>query len=146
MMAEPAYFFDKGIRFTCTECGQCCTGEPGRVRISREELEALAGHLALSPGELIEGCLVHGPDGFRIREKPNGDCHFFKNNRCGIYDFRPRQCRTFPFWVNNMRSEKAWEKTCARCPGIGEGRHYTRDEILAILQDEPGTCDRPPVS
>ena len=40
---ERSYFFDDGLRFECTQCGTCCTGEPGAIiALSEEELEAIA--------------------------------------------------------------------------------------------------------
>ena len=40
---EPWYA--DGLNFTCTQCGNCCTGGPGFVWISREEIVRLAAHL-----------------------------------------------------------------------------------------------------
>jgi hypothetical protein len=51
-----------------------------------------------------------------------------------IYPVRPLQCRTYPFWFQNLRSEKKWRLTGTACPGIGQGRRYSKDEILALLQ------------
>ncbi|MBW2259743.1 MAG: YkgJ family cysteine cluster protein [Deltaproteobacteria bacterium] len=51
---------------------------------------------------------------------PEGSFHclFFdeKNRRCSIYDVRPTQCRTFPFW------------------------EYFRDNPDEILKECPGAC------
>ena len=135
-MTEPTYFFDRGLRFTCTECGRCCTGAPSLIRISEAEMQALAGHLELTRETLITNYLRPIEGGFSIREKGNGDCLFFDGNRCSIYAFRPHQCRTYPFWVRNLRSESAWARTCAACPGIGAGTFHSRERILHILGEE----------
>ena len=35
-------WYAEGLKFTCTQCGNCCTGGPGFVWISREEIRRLA--------------------------------------------------------------------------------------------------------
>ena len=49
--------------------------------------------------------------------------------RCTVYDARPRQCRTWPFWDSNLRTPEDWEETCRVCPGSGTGRLYQIDQI-----------------
>ena len=34
-----------------------------------------------------------------------------------------------------MRSEKRWRKAARECPGIGKGRRFTREEILARIEE-----------
>ena len=56
-------------------------------------------------------------------EFDNGDCVFFdgQTRKCTVYNARPRQCRTWPFWNSNLRTEAAWRETCKVCPGSGKG-------------------------
>ena len=64
-------------------------------------------------------------------EFPNGDCVFFDNGtrKCAVYDYRPRQCRTWPFWDSNLRSPETWAETCESCPGSGTGKLYALEAI-----------------
>lgn len=119
-----------GVRFTCIDCGECCTGSPGVVALSEKEAQELATYCSLTLDQLIEQYLEPYANGYRIRETDEGACVFF-DQRCTIYEARPTQCRTYPFWFKNLRSEKAWQATCAACPGIGAGKFY--DEV-AITQ------------
>lgn len=127
------YFFDAGIRFQCQRCGACCTGDPGVVRVSETEIAGMAAHLALPVSRVIETFLYPFEGGYSIREERDGRCLFFADG-CRIYPVRPLQCRTFPFWFSNLRSETRWRQISRACPGIGRGRLFPKSEILDILQ------------
>jgi hypothetical protein len=129
------YFFDAGIRFTCRRCGACCTGAPGIVRVSAKETEAIAVHLGEPLSLVIETYLTVWEDGYRIKEADDGRCLFFGDG-CRIYPVRPTQCRTFPFWFRNLRSEARWKAIQKECPGIGNGQFYSKADILTLLFDE----------
>lgn len=132
---DRAYFFDEGLCFECAQCGGCCQGAPGIVRATRRELEGIAASLGVAVKHLLDEGLAepHGA-AYRLYESPHdGRCVFFTDNRCRIYDTRPQQCRTWPFWFNNLRSEARWQATVKGCPGIGRGRRYTKAEILALV-------------
>lgn len=133
---DRSYFFDAGLQFGCTQCGGCCTGAPGTVFVNEAESTRLARHLGLNREDFMARYAYPVEGGHSLREVgPDYACIFFRNERCTIYEVRPTQCRTYPFWAENVRSEAAWKKTCRECPGIGQGRRYTRDEILAIAAD-----------
>ena len=133
LLSDRSYFFDDGIRFSCLRCGACCTGAPGVVRVSREELKAMTTHLGQPASQVIATYMTDFEDGYRVLEASDGRCLFFENG-CRIYPVRPVQCRTFPFWLRNLRSEVNWAAIRKECPGIGKGRHHDREEILAILE------------
>ena len=42
-MAEP--WFQNRLRFQCTQCGNCCTGDPGYVWVTPDELRNIADYL-----------------------------------------------------------------------------------------------------
>ncbi len=130
---QRSYFFDDGIRFQCQGCGTCCTGAPGVVRVDVPEIVAIAAFLDRSVGEIIDAFVFPWEDGHSIKEDADGRCLFYDDG-CRIYPVRPRQCRTFPFWVSIMRAEFHWHATCRQCPGIGTGRRYTKTEILDVLE------------
>lgn len=71
-------------------------------------------------------------DSYSIKEDRHGHCLFFADG-CTIYDIRPLQCRTYPFWFSNLRSEKRWRRVERQCPGIGRGRLYTKAELLDMI-------------
>jgi hypothetical protein len=127
-----SYFFDHGLRFSCQQCGDCCVGEHGTIYVSRPEIEAIAASRHISVDDFTARYLYPYNDSFSIKEDAKGRCLFFENG-CAIYDIRPRQCRTFPFWFSTLRSEAVWRRVGRQCPGIGRGRLYTKSEILDLI-------------
>lgn len=132
-MSTPWYA--DGLRFTCTRCGKCCTGEPGFVWVNDEEIQAIADRLELPLDEVL-GRFTRTVNGKRtLREKLNNDCVFYEAGQgCTLYDLRPRQCRTWPFWESNLRSQETWEKTESLCPGSGEGELIPVEEITRRMK------------
>ena len=132
-MTEPWY--EDGLRFSCTRCGACCTGEPGFVWASDDELEAIAAFRDVPVEELIAMHTRVTHRGRTLREKPNGDCVFFEREAgCTIYSVRPSQCRTWPFWPSNVRTADAWKRTQEICPGAGKGDLVTVEEITQRIR------------
>ena len=78
-------------------------------------------------------------DGFiHLIEKNNlnGKCIFLKDNKCSVYKSRPSQCRTWPFWNENM-NPKVWnEDISINCPGIGKGNKIKSDSIKKFLKED----------
>lgn len=131
-MPDRSYFFDNGLLFECRRCGGCCTGSPGIIRVDDGEMARIALFLGKKRESLLQTCFVLSDEGFRIREDSDGACVFYRNG-CTIYPVRPVQCSTYPFWFRYLRSEEEWRQVAAVCPGIGTGRIYSKEEILALL-------------
>lgn len=132
-VSDPAWYA-AGLRFQCTQCGDCCTGAPGYVWVNKEEIAALAAEVGEPDLDRFEQAYVRKIGVRRsLVEFPNGDCVFFdgESRKCTVYGARPRQCRTWPFWDSNLKTPADWERTCAVCPGSGQGRLYQLDAIDA---------------
>ena len=127
-------WFRNGLRFGCKQCGRCCTGEPGYVWVTDEEIANLANALGISR-ERFEGAFVHRAYGKKsLVEFANGDCVLFDPDKrgCKVYDARPAQCRTWPFWEQNIDLPNSWRKTAKFCKGCGNpsGKLYSMEEII----------------
>jgi Fe-S-cluster containining protein len=127
----PKSWYEDGLRFRCLGCGRCCTGEPGFVWVGAAEIAALAAALHMELGSFEEAFVRSVGKKKSLVELPGGDCVFFDNRtrHCAVYDARPTQCRTWPFWESNVHSPGAWEETCQACPGSGKGRLVDREQI-----------------
>jgi Fe-S-cluster containining protein len=101
------------------------------VWVNKEEIEALAKLVELDV-ETFEDKYVRQV-GVRksLVEFPDGACVFFDTDarKCTVYDARPRQCRTWPFWDSNLRTPADWQQTCDVCPGSGKGKLYSLVQI-----------------
>jgi len=130
-MSDKPWYSD-GLRFECTQCGNCCTGAPGYVWVNEAEMKAIAEVIGEKDLDQFER-LYTRKVGVRktLKEYPNGDCVFFDPEKrgCTVYDARPRQCRSWPFWDSNLRREENWKETCENCPGAGKGKLYSIEHI-----------------
>ena len=126
--------FENGLRFECAGCGKCCSCDPGTIAVDEAEIVAIATFLKITRARFVEEYLYRIPKGYSIRERSNYDCFFFGNGKCNIYPVRPTQCRTWPFWRRNVRTEADWAEAREDCPGCGQGKSHTREEVLALVQ------------
>jgi Fe-S-cluster containining protein len=101
------------------------------VWVSGEEWERIAEHLGTDEEELARRCLRRVFGRLSLVELRNGDCVFYGEEGCKVYPVRPKQCRTFPFWPENVRSQRNWLDLGKECPGVGRGELYAREEIEA---------------
>ena len=129
--AEPWY--KDGLRFKCTGCGDCCSGGPGFVWVNKAEIAALAAEVGLDEAEFESRYVREIGVRKSLVELDNFDCVFLdgKTRKCTVYNARPRQCRTWPFWDSTVRSPEAWAYTCEVCPGSGKGKLYQLEHIEA---------------
>jgi Fe-S-cluster containining protein len=132
-MSEPWY--QDGLHFSCTRCGHCCTGESGFVWVTDEEVAAIAAHLGEAVEEVRSLYTRWTARGRTLREKVNGDCVFYDRQQgCTVYPVRPPQCGTWPFWDSNVATPDAWKRTCEVCPGSGQGKLFSAEDITKRLK------------
>jgi Fe-S-cluster containining protein len=131
-------WYGDGLAFSCTRCGACCTGAPGYVWVSPEEIARLAQFRGETVEQFTAKFVRQVNDSYSLIEKPGGDCIFWdKHAGCTVYSARPDQCRTWPFWPENVETPQDWDYVRSVCPGSGTGRLYTVDEIVSSLAKAP---------
>jgi len=103
------------------------------VYLMESEVSALAGVLGLSDQEFLDG-YTREEEGWTLLEPRGSSCVFLGGNgQCGVYEARPVQCRTWPFWRENLTSPEAFEGLVGGiCAGAGCGRLYSADQIQHI--------------
>ena len=112
------YIFDADA---CTACGgRCCTGESGNIFVKRDEILAIAALLQLDVDRFVAEYLEKRGYKYSIKERVVGlshDCIFFNREAggCDVYEARPLQCRTFPFWDYYRQRVPELKR---ECPGV----------------------------
>ena len=138
----------KEFQFECVKCVNCCTDKTkGYVYLEINEIFKISKHLGISIDELLDKYIEYREeiidldDGefkfnvFSITQK-NGSCIFLRGGNCNIYEFRPFQCRQYPFWNDIFNNKDNFKKYKVRCNGFGKGRKYTEDEIKNKLNKD----------
>lgn len=100
--------------------------------VKKAEIEAMAEHLGMLVDDFEYQYVRKIGIRKSLKEIPvSFDCVFFdsESRKCEIYEVRPEQCRTWPFWDSNLKTEEDWERTCDECPGSGTGKLYSLEAI-----------------
>jgi len=131
-----------GLHFECRACGGCCSGPAeGYIWVTKREIEFIAESLKLTVGQVRREYLKRvGLRTTIIEHQTTKDCIFLQNSagcrECTIYCVRPDQCRTWPFWPENLANPGAWNKAAQKCSGINRGRLYSFEEIEQIKRSK----------
>ncbi|MDX9730779.1 MAG: YkgJ family cysteine cluster protein [Bdellovibrionales bacterium] len=139
-------WYAKGVRFECQGSGKCCVshGEYGYVYVTAADRKRMAKLRGIPTVEFTRTFCIKEEGLFRLIDGLSDDpknpgakpCVFLKKNRCEIYEARPTQCRTWPFWPETM-SAKAWKKdVVAFFPGVNKGRVWPREENESLVQEQ----------
>ena len=136
-----------GLHFECLQCGGCCAGpDEGYIWVTKPEIEFIAEYLHEPADQLWGKRLKRVGKRATIIEKPvSRDCVFLTvvNGRrgCRIYPVRPNQCRTWPFWPDNLATDDHWNRAAMKCPGIYDGKLYSFEEIEKLRKQKKWWTD-----
>lgn len=145
---EKQPWYHKGLRFKCTGCGKCCTGAPGFVFLTEEDITNLTQCLGITREEFVKRYTKSFNGRLSLRDDtPNYSCIFLKDKKyCQVYQARPIQCRTYPYWLMNLSSQEQWEEEAERCEGINhpEAPLISKEEIERIAAIHAGLSEDQP--
>ncbi|VVB95712.1 Putative zinc- or iron-chelating domain protein [uncultured archaeon] len=111
--------------FSCARCGWCCR-ENFSIRITEDILRP-SNAISIFPDDIrrimkgtglkwddvaqpdIYSCLSDGDNiyaiGWLLRRNDAGECVFYRDDACTIYEFRPMICRCYPFFMGERGVE-----------------------------------------
>lgn len=137
---EIKLYVPENFSFKCQDCGDCCRHEPGFVLILDKEIRRISKFLKIPSTQFLQDyCYPFGQieisiDGkidktkfkqiYSLKEKDNFDCIFWekKNEKnscgCNIYNVRPLQCRSYPFWLSSFNDKESFNQNIKRCRGF----------------------------
>ena len=132
-------------------CGVCCSGSSGSVRFTEEEASNMAKAKNLELNTFLQKFARRRGRGekkyYELKETRNNDgtydCIFLDRTTipgkavCSIYESKPTQCTTWPWWPEVLESPESWNshsKGLDGCPGINEGKNIDVNTILEQLE------------
>lgn len=117
----------------CKTCANCC--KELQPVIDQEDIEKLSECLGISIAQVKDQYLVKDKDseGFIFNKKP---CPFLKNNLCAHYEYRPKDCMSYPHLHKNDFVSRLIDavNNCSICPIVFNVYECLKDEIR-------NTCD-----
>ena len=112
----------KGVEFSCQEgCGRCCDEPGGIVYLSPRDAERISQSHEMNVEDWLERDCRKTLDGrYVLKSRPVDEVCIYldENKQCSIYSVRPQQCAAFPWWGENLATERAWKKVKEECPGL----------------------------
>jgi uncharacterized protein len=134
---SPKPWYAKGLRFECTRSGNCCRnhGDYAFVYLVERDVVAIAQFLEIEEESFLRR-FCRKDDGWTVLRMDQPACPFQgESGACEIYPVRPRQCATWPFWVENLKEEVWMGPVRECCPGVGKGRLYSAREVEKIARE-----------
>tara|TARA_B100000459_G_scaffold144018_1_gene106208 strand:- start:169 stop:636 length:468 start_codon:yes stop_codon:yes gene_type:complete len=123
-------WWKNGVGFSCQEgCGRCCDEPGGIVYLSPRDAERIAQSNEMNVEDWLERDCRQTLDGrYVLKSRQVDDVCIYLNEhkQCSIYSIRPQQCAAFPWWGENLATERAWKKVKEECPGL------TSDDAILI--------------
>lgn len=126
-------FFSSSSHNIFLGCGKCCQVE-GEVWLDTDEVADIACTLNVSAESFFEQYVDSARSGWvKLKNKVNDDasvsdnCIFLDSeNRksCTVYQSRPLQCRTYPYWPRLLTDESSWEDESV-VPDDQPGKHWS---------------------
>lgn len=133
--------------FSCMRCGWCCR-ENFKIRIT-SNISRPSNAISIFPDDIrrimkgtgmnwdeiaqpdIYSCLSDGEKitaiGWILRRSDAGECVFYRNYACTIYEWRPMICRCYPFFMGEQGVE------VMRCNGLGNKMTKESAEEMALI-------------
>jgi uncharacterized protein len=105
------------IRFSCLRCGACC--KVGFIYLKKGEADTMARSLAMPVTQFKKKYTTWLLWlGRALRWTDEGGCVFMKDEKCSIYEARPEQCRTWPYWKRIIQNREDLLRARTYCKGI----------------------------
>jgi len=135
MFKKDKPWYEKGLKFQCSMCGNCCSGPEGEIPVLLRDRRRLAKHVGVSMRTFNQDYTtiskntksrvlkMHPTPG----KKESLDCIFLDREKipgkaiCSAHLAKPKQCQAWPFWPSILESEKSWKETGIHCCGVDDG-------------------------
>lgn len=109
------------LRFACQPGCTACCDQQGFVYLTEADIKRAAKYVGMPARKFEERYIYRTAHLRRLRKPPDKQCPFLLEDRCSIHPAKPTQCRTFPFWPENVETVEGWNDLKHFCPGVGKG-------------------------
>ena len=135
---ENSAFWENGIRFECQGSGKCCVshGDYGHVYLTLKDRQKMADQLKMKTSAFTKQYCDKKYGVWKLKDIDGGACIFLEGRRCGIYQARPTQCRTWPFWPEVLDAKTWSTEVKGFCAGVDKGKVWTKEEIEEQLKQQ----------
>jgi Fe-S-cluster containining protein len=116
-------------------------GSDGYVWVKPDEVRALAELLGMTVHAFGTRYVRRVGARLALVDGPGGDCVFLSAKTCSVYEARPVQCRTYPWWSDNLADPGAWGVAATQCEGIHEAAPLVAADVIS-----DALAGRPPAS
>ena len=107
-------WWKNGVKFACqTNCGKCCDEPGGIVYLSTHDAKRISASVGLNVEDWLERDCQRTLDGRYILKSRESDgiCIYLSEEKtCNIYHNRPQQCAAYPWWEENLATERSWQQ------------------------------------
>ena len=122
------------LRFECqADCFRCCC-KPGYVFFDNADIKNAAQFLDSTPAEFKSTYLIRENGDWVLEVEDDQPCTFLTREGCSIHPAKPKQCRAFPFWKENLEDKNTWRLLGGFCPGIDRGPMVAVEAIKNFLK------------
>ena len=104
-------------KIDCLDCAGCCKGIPPIV--TKADVGRIAKDFGMKPADFERQYLTVDEDGDTVMNAT--PCPFLQpDNKCGIYDIRPKACRQYPHtnYLDFTKNMRLHVPNAAVCPGV----------------------------
>jgi Fe-S-cluster containining protein len=129
---ETPHFEAENLHFECTQCGECCE-RPGMIYLDDDDIDRIATYLEIDEAEMKRDRLTHDHGTWVIKVTRRRKCCFYVDKKCTVHPIKPQQCKSYPFWPENVCTAPEWREAKTHCEGIGRGREYDAETVRRIL-------------
>ena len=121
-------------KIDCRDCSNCC--KEILPILSENDIEQCTKGLNISAAEFKKKYLEKTDDGRNTFNKT--PCPFLRESRCSIYEFRPSNCRSYPYIGQKGLLSRLISviHNCSVCPIVFNVYEYLKSEIWAMDGDE----------
>ncbi|HTO15135.1 MAG TPA: YkgJ family cysteine cluster protein [Edaphocola sp.] len=112
-------------KIDCLQCANCCRNYSPRFKMP--DIKRISKHLNVKESVFINTYLNQDEDGdYVVKSSP---CPFLgDDNKCTVYDIRPRDCARFPYTDEDvlLKQPNLTIKNTTVCPAM----HYVMEKLI----------------